>query len=197
MSRLTGGMVARARGQVAEEAVIAGFDTVALSGRCAYAKTYPQTKVVYTRGRKNVIFTGVGAPDFVSGIQIGEHTYPMWLEIKTSTKKGAMTSKSTHQYYSLMNMYRAGGLAGYLVLWRRNKTSRAPLIDEWRIHHISTVNLDEYRGLVKITRMRGIVISADRQLSLFGDDDIDVWTRQPHVPDIMDVANALLTHGQE
>lgn len=192
MNRRTGGGVAHARGEVAEAAVRDALEQLRIRGLCAYSKTYPQTKVVYIRGSKNIVFTGIGAPDFVAGIKIDNKTFPMWLEIKTSSRKSTMTSKSVHQYFSLLQMAKVGGLAGYLVLWRRDKTTRSPLIDEWRIHPIETIILDDYRGVIKINRTDGIVVAKNEQTALFTDDDVDVWLRQPDMPDIMQAARAIL-----
>lgn len=200
-NRKSGGRMARVRGEIAEQAVLQGFEALHMQHRCVYSKTYPKSKVIYSRGQKHVIFTGVGAPDIVAAVKTesGSGIYPLWLEIKTSANLSAMRSKSVHQYTALKDMVSIGGLGAYIVLWRRDKTSRTAVIDEWRIHPISTIEHQEFKGVVILKREDGIKLSAppSPQLTMLDEEDFDVWLTQPSMPDIDEVVRILIDYPTE
>lgn len=125
---------AQSIGQFAELLVEPSFRRYQADGvQLTWTKTYPSFVVLdRSGGQATVVFTDVGPPDYALCIS----GRAAWLEVKTWQARDKHTErKRLHQYRHILDTIRAGGLGGYLVLWRWKGA------EEWRYYRAESIPL--------------------------------------------------------
>lgn len=123
---------AQASGQLAESLVELSLHQYQADGvPLTWIKTYPEFRVLDRSGGKVTgFFADTGPPDYALAL-FGRAG---WLEVKTWQARDRHTLRERlYQYRHILDTIRAGGLGGYLVLWRWKGT------EEWRYYRAESL----------------------------------------------------------